>query len=247
MIDRMARLDFSVLTFLCVRSFTLTIDDLIALNKIESLAVLVLERAISDRGYEPETMSSKDVLNWGRSVRESGTFQKLIVLAFGDFIPERHAILKAGLEFPALSLIGVPDYATRYSSHSVHVIESSYGGWSLVNAESEGRAMSIWTAHTTTKAEKMKRQYELSREFSQKPTELAVGRSVSMSYVHDQGQVELNRVAWYHRELKKDVSQSVKRLEFTDEQAVKNGRGSKRRKFRENKRTDVGSLLDTFT
>jgi hypothetical protein len=247
MIDRMAKLDFSVLTFLCVQSSTLNIDHLIALIKIDSLAVLVLERTMSAWGFATDTMSSKDVLSWGRSVRESGAFQKLTVLDFGDFISERHAILKAALEFPVLNLIGVPDYTTRYSSISDRVIEGSYGGWSLADTEREGSAMSIWTDRRTTKAEKMEQQYEFSRKLSQKPTELALGPSVSMSYIHEQGQVELNRVAWYHRELKNNATQTAKRPELTDKQAVKNGGGSKRRKVRENRRTDVGSLLGTFT
>jgi hypothetical protein len=245
MIKRMVKLDLSVLTFLCVRNFDLNFDHLLALTKIDSLAVLVLERAVQRCRVPDQEMSSKDILSWGRSVCESGAFQRLKVLLFGDYIPERRDVLKAASQFPSLTLVGVMDYLASYSDHPV--IEGSYRGWCPADAESEGNAALIWADRTTTKTQKMERQYQLSRKLSQSPsTALNPERSISIRYYPDEWLVEEDKVLWYCRELGDSVTQSVKRSVFADQRDDRNSSGSKKRKVRDDKRMDVGSILNSF-
>jgi hypothetical protein len=109
MINRMPKLDVSMLTFFCVRNFALTMDHLIALTKIDTLAVLVLEGGDGPNRRVMKEASASTVRDWGRSVSESGAFQRLRVLIFGDFAIERDTVLAGVSRFPALNLVGILD------------------------------------------------------------------------------------------------------------------------------------------
>jgi hypothetical protein len=245
-----------VLTFFCVQDFVLNIDHLIALTKIDSLAVLVLERPMACRLSVDSAMSIKEVLNWGRSVRESGAFQKLKVLAFGNLGPASSAVLTAASNFPALTLVGVFNNSARYSDQLDYDNEGSSGSWYPTKVGDAGLyASSIWQDRGTTKAQKMQQIYDHSHELSRKSrTELSPYQSVSMSYIR--GQVlqahnEEGKVAWYHRELEQNATDSITHPGTQDglkhKYNVRVGSHNKKRKVREGKAMDVGSLLGSFT
>jgi hypothetical protein len=112
MVDRMGKLDASMLTFLCLRNFTLNIEHLIALNRINTLATLALECGNGDGETFPTT-----IRDWGRSVSESGAFQKLKVLIIRTFGVSQAVILDGVSRFPALTIVGVtPTSMTMHES-----------------------------------------------------------------------------------------------------------------------------------
>lgn len=103
-VDRLSKLDVSMLTFLSIRCFDLISEDLAALTKIKTLAVLALEvERVADTSVDP-------IRDWGRSVLESGAFQKLRVLVFSSYRGiQRDSFLKHMSSFKNLSLIGIYD------------------------------------------------------------------------------------------------------------------------------------------
>jgi hypothetical protein len=100
---------------------------------------------------------------------------------------------------------------------------------------------------TTTKAQKMEKQYDLSRKLSHKtPTALQTGRSMSMIYMIVEGSTEVDEVIWYSREVG-DIVAPARRPEFPDKQDDGNSGGSKKRKVRRDKSMDVASMLNSST
>jgi hypothetical protein len=256
MINRMAKLDVSVLTFFCVRGFVLNIDYLIALTKIDSLGVLVLERSMAFRIPADDDIPTKDVLNWGRSVRESGAFKKLKVLAFVNLGPEKSAVLKAVSDFPALTLVGVYENRARCGKQPGPFVKGMYGSWYPTHIGKDMiDASLIWSDDYTTKAQKMEQLYEHLPQLSwNSQMELSLYRSVSMSYSREEGRhchFQDGGVAWYHRELEQNATYSITHSEIEnrlkDKSDVEEGSHHKKRKVREGKGIDVGSLLGSFS
>jgi hypothetical protein len=103
MVERLTKLNPSMLTFLYLQNFVLKIDHLMSLNKISTLATLVLEHIDHDDSGASPTI----VRDWGRSVAESGAFQKLKVLAFRYFDIPQSTVLHDVSWFPVLTLVGV--------------------------------------------------------------------------------------------------------------------------------------------
>ena len=103
-VDRLSRLDISMLTFLSIRCFDLLSEDLAALTKINTLAVLTLEvERVADTSVNP-------IRDWGRRVHESGAFQKLRVLVFSSYREfQRDSLLMHISSFKILSLVGIYD------------------------------------------------------------------------------------------------------------------------------------------
>ncbi|KAF1839710.1 hypothetical protein BDW02DRAFT_563766 [Decorospora gaudefroyi] len=126
-VDRLAKLDISMLTFLCLQNFFLTIDHLIALTKLDKLAVLVLERKIRYDGRVHDAAPDHTLRDWGRSVYESGAFKKLKVLVFGDFGHDRNAVLKGVSCFPVLDLVGILDDPAREIHTPQDKVQEWYG------------------------------------------------------------------------------------------------------------------------
>ena len=84
-VDRLSRLDVSLLTFLCVRIRSLSIDHLVALTKIQTLAVLVVENGTSAHQHTMDRPLAETLRDWGRSVGESDTLKKLRVLVLSGY------------------------------------------------------------------------------------------------------------------------------------------------------------------
>lgn len=101
---RLAKLDSSFITFLCVRDFHLTFDHLKALIGIPTLAALVLEQA---RPGGESGVNARDILNFGRAVRERRVLQQLRLIMLCDFGIGRKAVLDSVSGFPSLRLVGL--------------------------------------------------------------------------------------------------------------------------------------------
>jgi hypothetical protein len=108
-VDRLVKLDGDMLTFLCIRTVDMTIDQLVSLNTINTLAVLAIEIGSNDRlGKYRETLTVQRLRDWGRSVGESGAFKKLRVLLVDscNSLPTR-LVLACISSFPSLNIVGI--------------------------------------------------------------------------------------------------------------------------------------------
>ncbi|KAF1946718.1 hypothetical protein EJ02DRAFT_366921 [Clathrospora elynae] len=248
-IDRLSKLDVSMITFLCIQNFVLNIDHLIALTKIDTLAALVLEQGNGVLGHMPAV----SVRNWGRSVGEGGAFKKLRVLVFGDFGIDRAAVLRGVSHFPVLTLVGVLDSSTIRSQTR----EACYGEWQYTSpspspspSQEQGPEL-MWADTQTTKAQKIQLLYDLSNGLAQPPPTIKpdIHRSVSVSLVCKGRAIQDNTVAWFSRDLSKAKSLLAKRPmnggDLQDEK--RHDASNKKRRARDVKKVDVGSLLGTFT
>ena len=105
--DRLAKLDMNLLTILCIRQFTVTIDQLLALTKIRTLTALNLEQVGLDSDLDGPT--AKTIRDWGRAACEQRAFEKLKLLVLGNFHLGTDAIIQGVSSFPALCLLGIYD------------------------------------------------------------------------------------------------------------------------------------------
>lgn len=114
MANRLSRLDAGMLTFLHIHTSDLSIDHLIALTQLKTLAVLVLQRV--DYRYESAPVDSlvDAIRAWGRSIRESDSLRLLKVLVLSGYgctggynsILQK-VLLQSSSPCPALRLVGI--------------------------------------------------------------------------------------------------------------------------------------------
>jgi hypothetical protein len=103
-VKRLAKLDTSLLTFLCIRDFHLTFDDLLNLTKIPMLGGLVLHQM---NHFNTPSITAKQYTNWGRAVLETGALQKLSVLVMYDFSLRTESLFLGLASFPTLHIVGI--------------------------------------------------------------------------------------------------------------------------------------------
>jgi hypothetical protein len=107
-VDRLAKLDSSMLTFLCIQTSDMNIDQIIALARINTLAVLALELGRNSLALWNGERSIQTIRDWGRSVGESGSFKELRVLVLsGCNLLPRRSVLRNISSFPSLNLVGI--------------------------------------------------------------------------------------------------------------------------------------------
>lgn len=123
---RLARLDSNFITFLCVRDFHLTFDHLKALIGIRSLAALVLEQA---RPSGESGIKARDMLNFGRAVRERQALQQLRLIVLCDFGIGRKAVLNSVAGFLSLRLVGLQNSKIGVSAG---MAEDLVEGWKFL-------------------------------------------------------------------------------------------------------------------
>ncbi|CAG5148096.1 uncharacterized protein ALTATR162_LOCUS2149 [Alternaria atra] len=240
-IDRLVKLDLGMLTFLCIQTFNLTIDQLIALAKINTLAVLALEVGRDSLAFWDGTMSIHTIRNWGRSVSESGAFKELRVLVVDgcNSLPRR-SVLKSISSFPSLNLAGI------FGSDDPPKAEDCWEDWHLrfpPNGRDETLQHSVWGTSDTSRAFDMRRLYDISLEISKNvPTGDRTYQSLSMQYTQHNKTGLAGEPAWFIRELKDQPVRPMKRV-----QEDKSRLDGKRRKVRDDKKVDMGSLLGSFT
>jgi hypothetical protein len=228
-IDRLAKLDVRTLTFLSIRISDITIDQLIALNKIETLAVLALEVG---RSPHNETMSIQMIRDWGRSVGESGALKNLRVLVIDNYMNlQRSLVLKSIAFFPGLKLVGI---------YSLHPPEAEDCGedWSLHSAP---ELDSKWGSAGITKNSAMQQLYDASFEASQDAITSGhtTYRSLSMHYTQGDKSRRADNSTWFVRKAKDD--RLTKRV-GEDKGPIP----GKKRRLRDDKKVDMGSLLGSF-
>jgi hypothetical protein len=102
--NRLAKLDTSLVTLLCVRDFSLTFEHLKTLIKLPTLGALILEQA---RPGGISEITARQFTDFARAVREKDAFQKLRLLIMCDFGVGRNTVLEGIAGWPALHLIGL--------------------------------------------------------------------------------------------------------------------------------------------
>jgi hypothetical protein len=120
--NRLAKLDTSLVTFLCVRDFSLTFEHFKTLIKIPTLGALILEQA---RSGGISQITARQFTDFARAVREKDAFQRLKLLIMSDFGMGRKAVLEGVAGWPALHLIGLQnskstDIGDSFPVDSVH-------------------------------------------------------------------------------------------------------------------------------
>jgi hypothetical protein len=116
--NRLAKLDTSLVTFFCVRDFSLTFDHLKALIDIPTLGALILEQK---RLGGISEVTARHFTDFARAVREKHAFQKLELFIMCDFDIEFKTILEGVTGWPALQMVGLQvskPTVTRDMSHA---------------------------------------------------------------------------------------------------------------------------------
>jgi hypothetical protein len=104
--SRLAKLDTSFVTLLCVRDFSLTFDHLKALIDMPTLGALILEQA---RPAGISELTARHFTDFARAVRERDAFQKLRLLIMCDFAIGYKTIFEGVAGWPGLQLVGLQD------------------------------------------------------------------------------------------------------------------------------------------
>jgi hypothetical protein len=220
-VERLAKLDLGVLTFLCIEAIDMTIDELVALSKIKTLAVLALEIGKNTRNG---AISVQTIRDWGRSVGESGAFKSLQVLIIDTYIAlPRKLVLKSVSAFPSLKLVGV------YSPLPPATADC-WEDWRLRSP----LPYSEWVSSGSTKALAMQQLYDA-------PTSANTCRFLSIHYTQGNKIAREDNIAWFVRELKDEPDRSKRTG------GHKPPLHSKKRKVRDDKKVDMGLLLGSFT
>jgi hypothetical protein len=113
--SRLAKLNTSLVTMLCVRNFSLTFDHLKALISIPTLAALSLEHSPGVRDTE---ITARHFLDFSRAVKEKGALQKLRLMVLRDFGLSKKDIVRGIASFPALQLVGLQNPRTDSMDHT---------------------------------------------------------------------------------------------------------------------------------
>lgn len=126
-VSRLAKLDTSVVTLLCIRDFSLQFDDFKELINIPSLGALILEQSRRNGISEMHTRHFSD---WCRAAREKQALQHLRVLVMCDFGINRRAVLEGVFSFPALALVGLHNSKTWSMSDAP---QDACGDWQMLS------------------------------------------------------------------------------------------------------------------
>ncbi|KAH7378765.1 hypothetical protein BKA66DRAFT_142475 [Pyrenochaeta sp. MPI-SDFR-AT-0127] len=250
-VDRLAKLDSSILTFLCIHGLSQR-NDLMILTKLDALAALLLEYS-QDIDLDVMETSKTQLRNWGRAVFEKGAFKRLKVLVLGNSGLWGNAIMKQVSSFPALALIGI-----RVWAGSEKEACEFPGDWSAISnawlrekgfSDQEHNPYSMWADSNATTSSKLEKIYNISGKLLRTPVlDGPADLSVSVTYAGDRTCSPLDHVTWYFRDPEKENLHLTKRIGENQGQDHRgSGDTNKKRKVRQNKKVEVGSLLGTFT
>lgn len=173
-VDRLARLDGSVLTFLTLQDYDFKVDHLLALIHIPALAALMVDPG--DKG-SCSTISSKNLRDWGRAVHETGAFTHLALVILNGMMPsDTTAILDATHGFPALRLLGVQG-GKRREKRPLPSLESPWidadATLSVSTAEHPDCTAQgprhIWADQSTTQIDRIHLLYNLAASYKTTP------------------------------------------------------------------------------
>jgi len=252
------------LTFLTLQDYDIKVDHLLRLINISTLAALMLDPG--NKGSCSQ-ISSRNIRDWGRAVRETGAFGQLKVVILNGTASDPTAILDSTQGFPALSFLGMErkrrekkgfrslerqwidaDAAVSVYAASSDVIEranSSRWNRQLLDV-AEQAPWRIWADHKKTQIERLHLLYDLSyKVVLASSSRAATDSRVSLSFGranHDNRTRDMNWFFKFHSE----DSPSMPKHTIDTSSSQQEDVGPERKKIRETKKTDIGSLLSTF-
>lgn len=236
-VERLAKLDAHTLNFLYICISDITIDQLVALNKIETLAVLALEVGRSQRNA---AISLQMLRDWGRSVGESGAMKSLRVLVINNYIrlPKR-PVLDFISSFPSLKLVGIhspqlPEAADCGEDWRIHPAPELVSEWSNSSIK---RNSAMQQLYETSFEPSSKASFENSRDATTRGCKTY--RSLSFQYTQGSKNARDEDVAWFVRK-QQDDRPNKRASEY------KSPPDGRKRRVRNDKKVDMGSLLGSF-
>ncbi|KAL6171365.1 hypothetical protein ACJQWK_02385 [Exserohilum turcicum] len=245
LIDRLSKLDVGMLTFLCIMTPRLSISHLVALTKIQGLAVLVLEDGSVGYRLEKERPLVDTIRSWGRSIAESSVLSKLRVFVLSGYHGiESSVVLKSVSSLLSLNLVGIN------GPYTPPEIKDCGGDWQddrLQRLTFDGTTpAAIWESAATTRASTMQQLYDFSLGISRtNPTKESAYQSVSMTYSQSQAPVAVSSTYWFYRELRDGPDPRIKRSQSISQSEQTDNHG-KKRKIRNEKKVGVDALLGSF-
>jgi hypothetical protein len=241
------KLDSSCLTFLCIRGLHLKFRDLLTLSDIHTLSGLAIGQ---EKAYPGTELTDLHMRNWGRAVREKQALKSLRVIFLCDFGPSASDILQGVSSFPALHLacLGTSGY---HEAKKLNV-DPTQGQWQPVDLTPKGdKPQTIWTGDQRIHISILVKIFDMSRKMSQLPSRAEAGdTSLYLSYKadpltrykqHDQDTRYYVRLP--DREVPSEMDSLDKSQSFGHHSQ---SRPTKKRKVREGKQKDIGSLLGSF-
>ncbi|KAF2827263.1 hypothetical protein CC86DRAFT_393468 [Ophiobolus disseminans] len=250
-VNRLAKLDVGLVSFLCIRDFCLTFDDFKELINIPTLGALVLEQS---RRHGLSEFHSRRFHDWGRAVQERNALQKLSLLVMCDFGIGRKAILEGVASFPALTLVGLQNSKTWSMSDAP---QHTYGDWELLTESGlekrglklqEFNTQQIWGSSYHTNYSKARKLYHLTKTFAHPSRDKSEeDRSVCITYGGWADRIiTYEATSWFIRYSQREAPED---LEMPGVVVVPQDRAesaNKRRKVRSRKNMDIGALLGAF-
>ncbi|KAF2630110.1 hypothetical protein BU25DRAFT_265741 [Macroventuria anomochaeta] len=228
----------SVLTQFCAYGLELNLSQLLSLTEIPTLAALIHAHP-AQRNFNP--LRGSGVRDWCRAVREKKAFQKLKLLYMSS-IPQDGPLNSAVLEnlssFPSLALVGI-------ERRSPFDPSTTYGQWERPGSTQEDKLSKTMCGLQYSIAEKTKRLYRYAQKVSLPETEAENTVSLALTCYADGSAHHVGDISWF---IRKQVLPELHSKRPQDTQALQDGseRGTKKRKIRQGKQQDVGSLLGTF-
>lgn len=238
------KLDSSCLTFLCIRGLHIGFRDLMALTDIHTLSAIAIEQ---ERAHHSVELTDLDIRNWGRAVREKRAFEGLRVLILCDVGPSTHDILRGLSGFPALHLVCL-SISGCHRAEKLNA-DGTQDQWRHVDLPPKEKA--IWTEDQRVHISALVNIFDMSRRMSQLPSRAKAGNtSLYLSYRGD----PLSRSKKYDQDIRYYLRLPDRQVlfemdGFTKSQSLEHdnqSRPTKKRKVREGKQKDIGSLLGSF-
>ncbi|KAF2444212.1 hypothetical protein P171DRAFT_432280 [Karstenula rhodostoma CBS 690.94] len=246
-------LPFSHLSLLNIQSLCLRIGDLITLTNLPNLGVLLMRSAYGEWQQELDDRAMRD---WSRAVRERGAFTQLRVVGLHHHAASLQATLKGLSQFPALRICTVEPHAPLASSQAaLSQIASAALPFELLSdttCNDDDDPEGIWSRGNVSGHVKMKMLYELAgRMHPQNHAEDIPGSAVLSVYYGAERNFAYTRYPlWFKRvadvESEHQDGRLPKRSPNDEGGEDKAGGGKKKRRVREGKQKDIGSLLGGF-
>lgn len=251
-----------MLTHFCANGINLNLSQLISLTDIPTLSALI---HISPSQRQTDPIRGNSIRDWCRAVREKKAFQKLKLLYLSSIPqdgPMDSVVLDHLSSFPALALVGIERTSPRPRiSHS-----EKHGQWQRSSPTREPKLKTIVCETKISMAEKTGRLYEYACKVSSPDTEDDEYRtpdvtrtsgsrlphppnpdqpvSLTLSFYAPQNAHYIGSTSWFVRRSYSPGKPSKRMLDTQDLQ--NSARDTKKRKIRQRKQFDVGSLLDLF-
>ncbi|KAF2869164.1 hypothetical protein BDV95DRAFT_578502 [Massariosphaeria phaeospora] len=254
--SRLSNLSFDCLSFLCIQNLSLKSGHLMALLKIPNLAVLALEQ---DHAYTYSKydggINDKFMRDWGRAVYEKGAFTKLRVLILRHFSVGMEFTFKGITVFPALYLVNMDSWFLKLDVLGAKSGQTFKNGrWRHLPTDDQHdharnqNPQTTWKRTDITSHRKMEIIYDFASGLLHQPPRTRLAEpSISIVY-GDSRSVEDRKSysAWFVRvpPSAEDTKAPVKRA--GDDSENTKDEASKKRKVRQGKQKDIGSLLGGF-